>query len=119
MNRFERFEIGTLLPERSALVLDTELGVRSLLVCAEDGKQGMGEQQLLTPSEMPVIQTLLASYPDYCPYEVVLSAMTRKSLEKCRERVLWGLQEGGSGRGDAPGAQPVGARSPEVASLRH
>ena len=43
---------------------------------------------------MPVIETLLTNYPDYCPYEVVLSAMMDKSLEKCRERVLWGLEEG-------------------------
>jgi hypothetical protein len=92
MSRFKRFEIGPLLAEHNALILDAQQGVLSLL--SVDGKQTISEQQLLTPSEMPVIDALLGSYPDYCPYEVVLWAMTGKSLEKCRERVLWGLEEG-------------------------
>ncbi len=92
MSRFKRFELGTMLPERSALILDTEQGVLSLL--RGDGEQMISEQQLLSPSEMAVIEALLTQYPDYCPYEAMLSAMTGKSLEKCRERVVWGLEEG-------------------------
>ncbi len=92
MSRFVRFDLKALLPEQSTLILDREQGVLSLL--GGGAEKEISEQQLLTPSEMPVIQALLSNYPDYCPYEVVLSAMTGKSLEKCRERVLWGLQEG-------------------------
>jgi len=58
------------------------------------GSETIREQQLLSVSEMAVIEPLLSNYPDYCPYEVVLCAMTGRSLEKCRERVLWELEEG-------------------------
>ncbi len=88
--RFKRFDLQKLLPEHSVLILDREQSVLTLL--SSDAM--IREQQLLSVSEMAVIEPLLANYPDYCPYEVVLSAMTGKSLDKCRERVLWGLEEG-------------------------
>ena len=89
MSRFKRFTLPKLLPTASILLLDTEQGVLSLLT-----EGTITEQQLVSPSEMYVIEALLSNHPDYCPYEAVLSAMTGKSLEQCRERVLWGLDEG-------------------------
>jgi hypothetical protein len=45
-------------------------------------------------SSRDTILRLIRMYPEYCPYEIVLSAMTGKSIEQCREKVLWGLEEG-------------------------
>lgn len=83
------FSLCPLMPENSRLILNYDLGILSELA----GEEILG-QQLLSPSEMYVIEALLKNYPEYCPYEVVLSAMTGKGIEQCREKVLWGLEEG-------------------------
>ncbi len=83
------FPLNPLLPEKKRLILNYDQGILSLV-----GEEEILEQQLLSPSEMYVIEALLKNYPEYCPYEVVLSAMTGKSIEQCREKVLWGLEEG-------------------------
>lgn len=89
MSHFQRFAMSTLLPEGGSLILNSEKGILSLLTGEE-----LVEQQLLTDSEMYLIAELFAAYPDYCPYEVLLSALTNDSLEKCRKQVMWGLEEG-------------------------
>jgi hypothetical protein len=83
------FPLNPLLPEKNRLILNYDQGILSLVM-----EEEILEQQLLSPSEMYVIEALLRNYPEYCPYEVVLSAMTGKSIEQCREKVLWGLEEG-------------------------
>jgi hypothetical protein len=83
------FPLNPLLPEKNRLILNYDQGILSLVM-----EEEILEQQLLSPSEMYVIEALLKNYPEYCPYEVVLSAMTGKSIEQCREKVLWGLEEG-------------------------
>jgi hypothetical protein len=83
------FPLNPLLPEKNRLILNYDQGILSLVMGEE-----ILEQQLLSPSEMYVIEALLKNYPEYCPYEIVLSAMTGKSIEQCREKVLWGLEEG-------------------------
>jgi hypothetical protein len=91
MPRFTHFQNldEILFPGGGALHLDLELGVLTLLK-----DNALQEQQLVSPSEMYIIEALLKNYPEYCPYEVVLSAMTGKSIEQCREKVLWGLEKG-------------------------
>src|SRR5438552_14665614 len=89
MDRFKVYTHEKLFSEGAILILDMELGILTLLTDTT-----VTEQQILTPSEMYIVEALLDSYPDYCPHEVMLSAMTGKSLEKCRERVLWGLNNG-------------------------
>src|SRR5450631_4434954 len=76
-------------PPGASLILAMEQGIVTLLT-----ENTITEQQILSPSEMYIVAALLDNYPDYCPHEVMLSAMTGKSLERCRERVLWGLNEG-------------------------
>jgi hypothetical protein len=83
------FPLNPLLQENSRLTLNYDQGILSLTI-----GEKIIEQQLLSPSEMYVVEALLKNYPEYCPYEVVLSAMTGKSIEQCREKVIWGLDEG-------------------------
>ena len=86
--RFRRFCVPQLMGAHQ-LVLNAEQSVLSELA---DGE--IVEQQLLTPSEMYMIEELLNTYPEYCPSEVLLSALTGKSIEQCQEKVLWALEEG-------------------------
>ena len=87
--QFKCFQLHPLLPETNQLILNYDQGILSLVTGEE-----ILEQQLLSPSEMYVIDALLKNYPEYCPYEIVLSSMTGKSVDACREKVLWGLEEG-------------------------
>ena len=87
--QIKEFPLNPLLPKKKRLILNYDQGILSLVA-----EEEILEQQLLSPSEMYVIEALLKNYPEYCPYEVVLSAMTGKSIEQCREKVLWGLEEG-------------------------
>ena len=61
--RFKRFDLQKLLPEHSVLILDREQSVLTLL--SSDAM--IREQQLLSASELSVIEALLVNYPDYCP----------------------------------------------------
>ncbi len=80
--------IMLLLPEHHQLWLNFEFGIISL-INIEDATPI--HQQLLSPGEMYVLDVMLKSYPDYSQYEEILSVMTGKSIEKCRERVIWGV----------------------------
>ncbi len=87
--QFWTFSLHPLLAENQRLILNSDQSILSLIRGEE-----ILEQQLLSPGEMYVIEALLKNYPDYCPYEIVLSAMTGKSIDQCREKVLWGIEEG-------------------------
>jgi hypothetical protein len=80
--RFTTYALDRILPEGDVLTLNSEQGVLTHLhQCA------IVEQQSLSPSEMYVVMALLDNHPDYAPYEVVLSEITGKSVEKCRARL--------------------------------
>jgi hypothetical protein len=86
--RFRRFCLHQLMGDHQ-LVLNAEQSILSELAAGE-----LIEQQMLTPSEMYVIEELFKTYPEYCPNEVLLWAMTGRSIEKCQQKVLWGQEEG-------------------------
>lgn len=87
--RFTFYALDRILPEGDALILNNEQGVLTHLhECV------IIEQQLLSPSEMYVVMVLLDNHPDYAPYEVVLSEITGKSVEKCRARIEAAEEEG-------------------------
>ena len=89
--RFKTFTLRPLFPEEMQLVLDSESDIAVQIVAGE-----VIEVQHFTTLEVVVAETFLASYPDYCPHEVVLSAMTGKSAERCRERILTSIEENGT-----------------------
>ncbi len=61
--RFKRFDLQKLLPEHCVVILDREQDILTLL--SSDAM--IREQQLLSASELSVIEALLVNYPDYCP----------------------------------------------------
>ncbi|MBO0783904.1 MAG: hypothetical protein J2P37_34285, partial [Ktedonobacteraceae bacterium] len=67
-SRFQCYPLPRLYPKGDCLVLNREQHVLSRL------SQGrIIEQQVFTFSEMALIADVLESYPDYCPFEVLLS----------------------------------------------
>ncbi len=86
--RFRHYSLRSLTGTH-LLVINADQAVLSALAEGE-----IVEQQVLTSSEMYVIEELFKTYPEYCPNEVLLSAMTGKSIDQCQEKVLWGLEEG-------------------------
>lgn len=82
--RFRRYRFDQLV--EGTLYLDQE---SSSLVLLRD--EQLVELQHLSPSEFFVVESLFDNYPDYCPYAHVLHAMTGKRLDKCVERVNWGI----------------------------
>ncbi len=83
--RFTLYDLSKLVS--GTFTLDSYAGTLTLL---RGGS--IAENQLLTPSEFSVVQAIFENYPDYAPREVLLSAVTGKSLKKCRERLNWGIE---------------------------
>ena len=76
--QFRFFRLPKLLPEGHVLVLNTHSYSLSTFVLTELSAEGYGlvAQEVLTELEMYVLLALLESYPHYCPYEELLTAIT-------------------------------------------
>ncbi len=82
------FSLQGLLQIDLTLVLNPETRTVSLL---SDGPTLIVEQQL-SANEMYLFVPILESFPHYCPYEVLLSHISTKtvtpaSIERCRQRL--------------------------------
>ncbi len=94
------FSLEGLLPEGHWLALNTELGTLALLATKHDTAHPLllTEQQF-TPAELFLILPLLQSFPQYCPYEVILASfnagnVTALSTERARKQLHEALEEG-------------------------
>jgi hypothetical protein len=85
--RFKPYTLDRLL--EGLLTLDSENGILTLQRDAV-----IVEQQLLSPSEMYVVEALLENYPDYCPYADILSSATGKSIARCHELIEAAEEDG-------------------------
>jgi len=74
------------LPEGHVLVLNTHPYSLSTFVLTELSAEvhGLAAQDVLTELEMYVLLALLESYPQYCPYEVLQSAITNDMPARAR-----------------------------------
>lgn len=84
--QFRFFRLPKLLPEGHVLVLNTHPYSLSTFVLTELSADvhGLAAQEVLTELEMYVLLALLESYPHYCPYEVLLSAITNDMPAQAR-----------------------------------
>ena len=78
---------GPILKDGQWLVLDTQKGVLTLLEKAEDYPAHIVKQELLTEFETYALTELLDAYPNYCPYEMMISTKTGKLLSKAQKQV--------------------------------
>ena len=87
--QFRFFPLPRVLPEGHVLVLNTHAYSLSTYVLTElsAGVHGLVAQEVVTELEMYVLLALLEAYPQYCPYEVLRTAITDEVLSRARTTV--------------------------------
>ena len=87
--QFRFFTLPRVLPEGHVLVLNTHAYSFSTYVLTELSaeRHGLVAQAVLTELEMYVVLALLEAYPQYCPYEVLRTAITDEVLSRARTTV--------------------------------
>ena len=87
--QFRFFTLPSVLPEGHVLVLNTHAYSLSTYVLTELSaeRHGLVAQEVLTELEMYVLLALLEAYPQYCPYEVLRTAITDEVLSRARTTV--------------------------------
>jgi len=87
------FSLPGLLPDGQTLVVNPAM--RTAILLAHEASNGASvlAQHVFSPNGMRVLVPLLQAYPDYCPYEVLLSTLFPLSIDQCRKllREAWDL----------------------------
>ncbi len=86
------YSLPELLQAEQALVLNTRLGLLSLLALDEEWQPRLLAQEQFSISELLVIQPLLEGYPHFCPYEVLWASfnggqVTDTAVDRARKRL--------------------------------
>src|SRR2546422_3228074 len=84
---FRIFTLPHLLAEGHSLILNTtpyRFGVYILTELAAEVKSGIAAQEVMSELEMLAILELLQCYPDYCPHEILLAAVSGKTRDQAR-----------------------------------
>jgi hypothetical protein len=82
---FRRFTLPQLLPEGHSLIMNStsyRFGVYVLTELAAEAKSGIAAQEVMSELEMLTILKLLQYYPDYCPHEILLAAISGKTSDE-------------------------------------
>jgi hypothetical protein len=79
--------LAGLLPEHHTLVLNPAKRIVILLYNKPDGEASIVTEHKFSPSSMRVLIPLLQSYPNYCPYEVLLAHLYPISVEDGRTQL--------------------------------
>src|SRR2546430_1882291 len=84
--QFRFFALPRVLPEGHVLVLNTHAYSLSTYVLTElsVARHGLVAQEVVTEPEMYVLLALLEAYPQYCPHEVLQTAITDEVLSHAR-----------------------------------
>lgn len=85
LQQFRAFPLPGLLPAQHRLVLNTFCSVLSTYILTELAPEGIVAQQVVTEHEMYALVALLEAHPDYCPYEVLLAAITDVTIDQARQ----------------------------------
>jgi hypothetical protein len=85
LQQFRAFPLPGLLSAQHRLVVNTSSYVLSTFILTELSQEGVVAQQVVTEHEMYALIALLEAYPDYCPYEVLLAAITDVTIDQARQ----------------------------------
>ncbi len=80
------FSLPRLLPDDSTLVVNPAMGTVILFSNEAGGRARIVTQQF-SPNGIRVLVPLLQAYPDYCPYDVLLTSLFPLSLEEGRKHL--------------------------------
>ena len=80
------FSFPGLLPDDSTLMVNSAKRTVILLYNEARGRARVVTQQF-SPNGMRILVPLLQAYPDYCPYDVLLSSLFPLSLEEGRKHL--------------------------------
>ncbi len=81
------FSLPGLLRDNHTLVLNPAMRTASLLYIEVGGGARIVTQEQFSPNGMRVLLSLLQAYPDYCPYEVLLTSLFPLSLEAAHKQL--------------------------------
>ncbi|HEU5383835.1 MAG TPA: hypothetical protein VFV38_51200 [Ktedonobacteraceae bacterium] len=77
----QAFPLPGILPEQTQILLDTHARTAILLKLETEKSTPLLRTFQLTPSAARIFQALLQAYPQYCPYQTLLSALYPGSQE--------------------------------------
>lgn len=66
-------------------MLNTSSYVLSTFILTELSPEGIVAQQVVTEHEMYALVALVEAYPDYCPSEVLVAAITDVTIDQARQ----------------------------------
>lgn len=93
---FRYYELPRVLPAGQELVVNMEKHYLTLVQQRDSGTVEFLEQEYFTETEYALALELLEAFPEYCPLEVLLSTVSNRSVETCREQWMRALDEGAS-----------------------
>jgi hypothetical protein len=85
LQQFRAFPLPGLLLAQHRLVVNTSSYVLSTFIMTELSPEGVVAQQVVTEHEMYALVALFEAYPDFCPYEVLLAAITDVTIDQTRQ----------------------------------
>ncbi len=87
-SHFRTFILPGLLPSGQALIINEEEQLDHFIMSQLSGEvHGLVAQHLFSEGEFYALLALLEVWPDYCPYEVLLAALSDTPVEQARQVV--------------------------------
>ena len=79
--------LAGLLPPDQKLVINPSIRTATLFSDTPEGEAQIVAQQQFSPNGMRVLVPLLQAYPNYCPYEALLTALFSLTLDAARRQL--------------------------------
>ena len=77
---------GLLRPHQQ-LMINSSIRTATLFSETPEGKACIVAQQQFSPNGIRVLVPLLTAYPGYCPYEILLAALSSLTLDEARHQL--------------------------------
>src|SRR5438874_43434 len=93
-SQFRSFTLPELLPPSHALIVNQRAYFFDHYVVSQLSVQpcGLIAQQLFSDQELFAVVALMEAYPHYCPYEVLLAALSDRTIDQARQLVHQALE---------------------------
>jgi hypothetical protein len=91
----KRGMLGMVLPDEQWIVLNAS-NRRGILTLMGNGESRCRiiAQEMITDQELFLVVELFDQFPEFCPYAELMSALTGREIEACRQEVIYALEHG-------------------------